>query len=45
VEAELTVVRLIVIAVFCLCVGHPGLVFNDRATRKISASSSSDVEK
>ncbi|KAM0232528.1 hypothetical protein ACHAPO_007684 [Fusarium lateritium] len=36
---------LIVIAVFCLCIGHPGLVFNDRATRKISASSSSDVEK
>ncbi|RBR06401.1 uncharacterized protein FIESC28_11091 [Fusarium coffeatum] len=36
---------LIVIAVFCLCVGHPGLVFNDTATRKISASSQSDVEK
>lgn len=36
---------LIVIAVFCLCVGHPGLVFNDRVTRKISASSTSDVEK
>ncbi|KAI1068934.1 hypothetical protein LB507_006432 [Fusarium sp. FIESC RH6] len=36
---------LIVIAVFCLCVGHPGLVFNDTATRKISALSQSDVEK
>ncbi|KAL4727744.1 hypothetical protein ACLX1H_004432 [Fusarium chlamydosporum] len=36
---------LVVIAVFCLCIGHPGLVFTDDATRKISASSQSDVEK
>ncbi|KAM0345936.1 hypothetical protein ACHAPU_005989 [Fusarium lateritium] len=36
---------LVVIAVFCLCVGHPGRVFNDRATRKVSESSQTDVEK
>ncbi|KAF5665348.1 phospholipid-translocating ATPase [Fusarium heterosporum] len=36
---------LIVIAVFCLCVGHPGRVFDDRATRKISEASQTDVEK
>ncbi|KAM5345855.1 hypothetical protein ACJ41O_011716 [Fusarium nematophilum] len=37
---------LIVIAVFCLCVGHPGLVFNDNKTVvNEQPSSNSDIEK
>ncbi|KAM0556084.1 hypothetical protein ACHAPJ_006072 [Fusarium lateritium] len=36
---------LIVIAVFFLCIGHPGLVFNQEAMTTVSASSHSDVEK
>ncbi|KAM0248170.1 hypothetical protein ACHAP5_003551 [Fusarium lateritium] len=36
---------LVLIAVFCLCVGHPGPVFNDSTVRKVSESSQNDVEK
>jgi len=36
--------RLIVVAVFALCVGHPGLFFSPKA-RTQPSTSSSDVEK